>query len=69
MDELLFKPGDLVKHKASTFKMVIHFVVPDKHKTYSCSWYNENYESTHKGFYYEHFQEHLLEKYENKTSD
>lgn len=63
MDDLIFKPGDVVKHKATRFKMVINFVHDKNNKTYNCSWYNGNIESKYKGFHYEVFSEHLLEYY------
>lgn len=63
MDDLIFKPGDVVKHKATNFKMVINFVSDKRDKTYNCSWYNDNFESKYKGFQYESFAEHLLEPY------
>lgn len=63
MSDLIFKPGDVVRHKATNFKMVINFIADKGRKTYNCSWYNDNFESRYKGFQYESFDEHLLEHY------
>lgn len=58
MSDLKFNIGDVVKHKAADFKMVITFY-DDERNLYHCQWYN----NTINDFKNERFSEHQLEYY------
>lgn len=57
MNELKFKPGDVVKHKASELKMVVKFIHEESTKDYKCSWYDPSIEGKYQGFHYHVFNE------------
>lgn len=61
MSDLKFKLGDVVKHKAANFNMVVLSITDKINKKYQCSWFNDNYESKFKGFQEHTFSEHELE--------
>ncbi len=66
MGDLAFKPGDVVKHKAATFKMVVFSIFDLKAKTYRCVWYDPNLPSSNSGFVYENFEEIELELFKER---
>lgn len=62
MKDLKFKNGDVVKHKAADFKMVV-VSANELHGTsqYKCSWFNAEIKSEYSGFHYSTFTEQELE--------
>ena len=58
MNDLKFNVGDVVKHKAANFKMVITHYDKDR-LLYHCQWYNDSLND----FKNERFSEYQLEYY------